>query len=144
MWNCYPHSFINHSIANCKCSCQSQHGEQKPTATICFPYITGVSHTLKRVLADRSIRVILKLCYSEVIRVILKPCNLLVKPKNPVPLLKRSDVVYQVRCSDCPISYIGETKRHLKIRIEEHKRAVSIASLRHQHWPSMHGQWTIR
>ena len=41
--------------------------------------------------------------------------------KCPTPFAYRSNVVYQFTClSDQTVSYIGETTRHLKTRVNEH------------------------
>ena len=45
------------------------------------------------------------------------------KVKNRVPEEKKA-VVYQVPCKDCHQLYTGESKRTLKVRLAEHKRAV--------------------
>ena len=37
-----------------------------------------------------------------------------------IPKFLQSYVVYQFTCADCNPCYIGESKRHLKTRIEEH------------------------
>lgn len=45
--------------------------------------------------------------------------------KDPIPLRKRQDVVYLLRCINCPnpgAFYIGQTKRCLHIRLSEHDR----------------------
>ena len=47
--------------------------------------------------------------------------KLLVAPKDPIPLEKRSGCVYQIKCSDCPKSYIGQTERQLGQRVKEHQ-----------------------
>ncbi len=47
--------------------------------------------------------------------------KLLVTPKDPIPMEKRSRCVYQIKCSDCPKSYIGQTGRQLSQRIKEHQ-----------------------
>jgi len=43
------------------------------------------------------------------------------KLKNLLPLLKNTNVVYKIACSDCSPSYIGETLRNLSRRVTRHK-----------------------
>ena len=40
--------------------------------------------------------------------------------KDPVPNDLKSCLVYKFNCAICSYSYIGETCRHFKTRIEEH------------------------
>ena len=40
--------------------------------------------------------------------------------KDPIPNYLRSFLVYKFTCASCSSSYIGETCRHFKTRIEEH------------------------
>ena len=44
--------------------------------------------------------------------------------KNCILEEKKSEVVYEVPCKECHLSYIGETKCTLRVRIGEHKQAV--------------------
>ena len=46
------------------------------------------------------------------------------KVKNCNPEEKKREVVYEVPCKECYLTYIGETRRTLKVRIGEHKQAV--------------------
>ena len=46
------------------------------------------------------------------------------KVKTRVPEEKKRRVVYEVPCKECSKTYIGETKRMLKVRLGEHKQAV--------------------
>ena len=46
------------------------------------------------------------------------------KVKNCTPKEKKREVVYEVPCKECHLTYIGETKRTLKVRIGEHKQAA--------------------
>ena len=41
-------------------------------------------------------------------------------PKDSIPKFLQSYVVYQFTCAGCNACYIGETRSHLKTRIEEH------------------------
>ena len=34
----------------------------------------------------------------------------------------RQGAVYRIKCTDCQVTYIGETGRNLKTRLTEHKR----------------------
>ena len=49
---------------------------------------------------------------------------MLTRVKNKTPHEKRKGVVYEIPCEECEQSYVGETGRTLKKRIEEHKTAV--------------------
>ena len=40
--------------------------------------------------------------------------------KDPIPIDLKSFLVYKFICASCSSSYIGETCRHFKTRIEEH------------------------
>ena len=41
--------------------------------------------------------------------------------KPPVEKMLKSHVVYQIKCSSCDTSYVGQTTRHLTTRLSEHK-----------------------
>ena len=43
------------------------------------------------------------------------------KFKDRVPLSLASSVVYQYTCRQCSATYIGETKKQLRVRISQHK-----------------------
>jgi len=38
--------------------------------------------------------------------------------------LSHSNVVYKLRCAQCEASYIGQTRRLLKTRIDEHRSHI--------------------
>ena len=50
--------------------------------------------------------------------------QLTVDPKDPIPKEDKAGVVYQIPCSNCPQTYIGQTGRTLGQRLKEHKKAV--------------------
>jgi len=44
--------------------------------------------------------------------------------KDMLPLNMRTNVIYKIDCMDCNACYVGQTKRHFKTRIKEHKNDI--------------------
>jgi len=44
--------------------------------------------------------------------------------KDILPTLSHSNVVYKIRCLQCSASYVGQTRRFLKIRIDKHRSHI--------------------
>ena len=44
--------------------------------------------------------------------------------KDKLPLMSHQNVVYKISCNDCDASYVGQTKRLLKTRINEHRAHI--------------------
>ena len=86
-------------------------------STVIVPYVRGVSEALRRILAPLEVRV----CF--------KPHQtlgqLLSRAKDRVLDLDKSEVVYRVPCAGCSASYVGQTRRRLSQRLEEHRRSVA-------------------
>ena len=81
-----------------------------------LPYIGNLSHNIKNKLS--------KLCkefFKENFNIKLKIKNYF-SHKDPVPKDSKSFLVYKFTCASRSSSYIGETCRHLKTRIEEHNK----------------------
>ena len=87
-----------------------------PNAYVTIPYVKNTSESIKRNLAPLGIRTF------------FQPTNtlrqVLVCPKDPVLKENRSGVIYQIPCSRCPQTYIGQTGRTLGQRLKEHQRAI--------------------
>ena len=81
------------------------------------PYVQGLSEKVQRIFKQHGVS-----CA-------LKPTNklrsLLVHPKDPRPKMNTSHCVYKIPCASCPQSYIGETERHVHVRIKEHSDSVA-------------------
>ena len=92
---------------------ETEQGEGKPTLMM-LPYVAGVSERIR------------KACRSYNIRVVFRSgptfWSMLTKVKDPLPVEKQANIVYEVPCS-CGKVYIGETKRRLETRLKEHKEA---------------------
>ena len=93
--NGYPRRFI-HRIANqvrsqlpivkTEQSYQNTIQETKPTAVITLPYLQGLSEASRRILGEHKIEVRFK--PHTTLR------QILVKPKDPIPITSRKGVVY--------------------------------------------------
>ena len=72
-------------------------------------------------LFEKKVQEIVQKNYNQVkprIIFVSKPVISL-KLKDPIPTLNKSCIIYKFNCF-CGISYIGQTSRHLKTRLNEH------------------------
>ena len=87
---------------------------------VCFklPYIGTFSNATKIKLKQ----ICDKYCKNTNILVAFSPLKIasFFSCKDSVPKFLQYYVVYQFACAGCKSCYIGETRRHLKTRIEEH------------------------
>ena len=81
-----------------------------------IPYLQGTSEKIRRILNEAGLKVSFTLVKTI--------GNFLTVPKDPIQEHEKSQLVYKIPCADCEFVYIGQTKRDLKSRIAEHKRAV--------------------
>ena len=115
--NNYPSPFINTQFHPRHPHAPSEDKEVKHT--IVLPYIRGLSEAIKRTFSALDIRVVHR--PHTTLR------QLLVRPKDRIPSMQNSGVVYSIPCSACPGVYIGQTGRLLGTRLTEHKAAVKFA-----------------
>lgn len=61
-----------------------------------------------------------------VLPVLNKKLNYIIKlGKDRLDKWDETNVVYEIHCNDCDATYVGQTKRNLKKRIDEHKKTPS-------------------
>ena len=84
--------------------------------TLTLPYIRGLAEAIRRILDPLGVKV--------VFRPLRTLRQMLVRPKDPVPVDERKGVVYSIPCVECSSVYIGQTGRSLKQRVSEHRRAL--------------------
>ena len=81
-----------------------------------LPYIKGLTEPLRRILKPHDIRVTTKP---------LRTLEQMFPSTKDRPLPEnQTNVVYQINCSDCSWSYVGETGRAFITRRKEHERNV--------------------
>nr|VZI46903.1 unnamed protein product [Spirometra erinaceieuropaei] len=110
--NGYPRNFVNRCIRK---------RDERPNRTDtkswrALPYVKNVSEAVGRLLAPRGVGAAHR--PEATIR------RLIMKPKDPLPRLETSGVVYRIWCSCGQSNYVGETGRQLRTRMAEHAAAV--------------------
>ena len=101
------------------CSNQTKLKDKSDVHYFKLPYIATFSHHIKNKLSKISKEFCkenfnIKLVFSSFK---IKNCS---SYKDPIPNDLKSFLVYKFTCASCSSSYIGETCRHFKTRIEEH------------------------
>ena len=81
-----------------------------------IPYVQGSSEKIRRVLNEAGANVAMRPVH--IIR------HVLPLPKDPYTSEDIGCIIYEIPCLDCNFVYIGQTKRGLKSRLAEHKRAT--------------------
>ena len=95
---------------------RKRNAERQFTSFTSIPYVQGTSEKIRRVLNEAGVMVAMR-----PVRTIGRA---LPSPKDPLTPEEKTGLIYLVPCSDCEHVYIGQTKRDLKTRLAEHKRAI--------------------
>ena len=92
--------------------------ESKTTLYYKLPYIASFSNNTKKKIKE----LCKKFCKNSNINIVFSPFKTgdLFSSKDCLPSALKSFVVYKFVCAGCQSCYIGETKRHLPTRINEH------------------------
>ena len=83
----------------------------KPSGYVTLPYISGITDALRRILQKQNIRVT-----SVTTKPLKTPQRMFPSPKHQIAPEQRTNTVYNIPCSDCPWSYVGETGRSEKCK----------------------------
>ena len=89
--------------------------EQEKPILLVLPYLKNTSEAIQRTCKQLGIKTVFKsqgTLHQTLTRV-----------KTPRPEMKKN-MIYEIPCKDCNMSYIGETGRSLQKRMTEHKAAV--------------------
>ena len=119
--NGYPSHLVHKAIKK-QSEPQSEIKEDDQHKGITFmPYVKGVSDKIRRLLSRAGV----KTFYSRS----AKLRDILSHPKDPLPR-DHTPCVYSITCN-CGEQYIGQTKRPLKLRVSEHRRATNKGDKQH-------------
>ncbi|BHF83072.1 hypothetical protein SprV_0802621300 [Sparganum proliferum] len=110
--NGYQHSFVNRCIRKR----DERHNRTDTKSWRALPNVKNVSEAVGRLLEPLGVGV--------AHRPVATIRRQLMKPKNPLPRLETSGVVYRIWCSYGQSNHVGETGRQLRTRMAEHAAAV--------------------
>jgi hypothetical protein len=107
---CKKYSFLNNN--------DEQHNKPEfdKLNLIAIPYIKGVSEKIKYILKNHGLNTVFKKG---------KSIGAILSKRDNKNIIDLHDVVYNVNCNECDSVYVGTTKRQLKNRISEHKKALN-------------------
>jgi len=87
-----------------------------------IPYIKGISEKVASVLNND---------YMVGYRCLNTLGRFIKVQKDKNTLLDNNNVIYKICCRDCDASYVGQTKRKLKTRINEHSKNIKLDPQKH-------------
>jgi len=82
-----------------------------------FPYIKNISETIKSSIDSKK--------YIIGYRILNNLTDYIKRHKDINKLDTMNNVVYKISCNNCSASYVGQTKRQLKTKINEHVKNVT-------------------
>ena len=88
--------------------------DTKTKGLVVIPYVEG--------LAEKANRIFRKHGIATAMRPNTNLRKMLVHPKDKVDPINTTDCIYEIPCSNCDSTYIGETGRKFATRLEEHKK----------------------
>jgi hypothetical protein len=107
---CKKYNFLNND--------NEQHNKTEfdKSNLIAIPYIKGVSEKIKYILKNHGLNTVFKKG---------KSIGAILSKRDDKNIIDLHDIVCNVNCNECHSVYVGTTKRQLKNRISEHKKALN-------------------
>ena len=117
--NGYPESTVRRTFSSAPRS-RVKDADEDTAKPMFLPYVRGVSEKLEKVCAPLGVKTIFR--PQKTLR------SIVMQVKQKTPMERKINVVYEVPCRDCQLTYIEGTRRTMKKRITEHKYAVKTGS----------------
>lgn len=122
----YPDEFIDKNIHECIAKMDNEHlhlicEEIDFSKIVVIPYYKNLSERISGILRNQGIKVVFKRGNT---------IGNMLSHKNKEIDQDKYNIVYNLDCKNCPYVYVGQTKRTLKARINEHKNALNYPYLK--------------
>jgi len=113
-------STIRRRLKSYSYNIHSRDNQKEKETSLPFFVIPYVSH-----IADKFIQYFKNISFSTLAFSCYNNLKKFIKVhKDVLPTSSRSNVVYRINCLDCEASYVGQTKRCLKVRLNEHRNHI--------------------
>ena len=115
----YPAWALNKSKLNAQKpkNNSNTNNRERSVGYVVVPYVKGISESFKELLEKHGVNVYFR--GGVTIR------SQLMRPKDPDDNMKKSGVVYRIKCGRCNDSYIGETGQNFGDRLKQHVKNVN-------------------
>jgi len=110
-------------LANLNFSSLSKIDNNEDAEIVCLPFYPPFTNKIDKILRKHN----LKAVYKNPGKI----SDLLGNPKDKIKEEKLQSGIYKINCKDCPSSYIGQTRRNLKIREREHQTLETSVVFKH-------------
>ena len=139
--NGYPQSLIQRAVNQVRCKVHRKSSNRQNPIYVKVPFVNDRSaRELNRAARQSGLPIRLTFSRSPPLASLLRKNGPLPCPRNCVcnnrNLCMKKNIVYQVKCSLCAATYIGETYRTLGRRVQEH--ATTRSSLVYRHFQTQH------
>ena len=93
--------------------------EEKPSLTICLPYLGTLSLKMKTQI-QKYVKSNIPNCHLRIVFSSKRRLSNFFKFKDCIPKQLNSHLVYKIKCAECNLCYYGLCERHLKVRAFDH------------------------
>ena len=101
---------------------QKTNDTEQNKGLVVVPYVEGLTEKVSRVFKKHG--------FSTAIKPHRTLRSMIVHPKDKRDPLQTAEAIYEIDCKNCPKSYIGETGRLFRTRLQEHKSEAEKVSER--------------
>ena len=148
--NGYPLAVINKCIytffeklKTAQITNQNENDDPPETLSLFLPYLGTASIRIKKKITQ-SIKQNIPNCKLRIIFSSKRRLSNFFKFKDIIPASLQSHLVYNIKCADCNLCYIGLTERHFKVRAYDHlgmsiltnKKIKGVDTSMKTHWRS--------
>jgi len=95
---------------------ESENSKDSAKKFFTIPYVPSISESFKKIIGDLDVN--LSFCSLNTLHRFIKA------GKDTLTTASHGNIVYKIECNNCDASYVGQTGRELRTRIDEHRNHI--------------------